>query len=353
MLPIYRKKGTLLHSLHVSVVLALVAAVAGGLLVLDHPLYLLLLGLGTLGLVRWARLARESQPYTRVGGTVAVLVFFLNPLFNRNGDHVLVFGPRIPVLGKLDITLEAVLYGALAAWRVFFLVLVFGLAGMLLDPDEVLRVISPSAWRTSLALGLSVRMYPTLVTEAQRMREAQLARGVPLESGGRWDRFRARLPLWMSLFRDSLERASALAESMAARGFGSGRRTHWKRRGYRPRDGLVALGVVVPLATAVVLGAVWGGYSLFPSPDPLGRGLSPWTVAGLSLPLAVLGLASTWWRGSREGACRAPSRFPGANPGTSLVGDFRESHRALNPPEDLCGREGHGMAMESERERGK
>ncbi|MEJ5186365.1 MAG: energy-coupling factor transporter transmembrane component T, partial [Candidatus Geothermincolales bacterium] len=256
------------------------------------------LGIGVLGIATWADLGKESRAYARVGATVAVFIFLLNPVFNRNGSHVLVYGPHVPVLGKLDVTLEAVLYGGLAAWRVFFLVLSFGMAGMLLDPDEVLRVLSPSAWRTSLALGLSVRMYPTLVTEAQRMREAQMARGIPLESGTRWERFRARLPLWMCLFRNSLERASALAESMAARGFGGGRRTSWKRRRPRPRDGLVAVSVAAPLWAAVVAGSVSGGYSLFPSPEPLRSGLSAWALLGLSLPFVLLGWLSAWWRGS-------------------------------------------------------
>lgn len=295
-MPLYRKKETLLHSLHVSVVLMLMAALGGGLLVLDHPIYLLVLGLGLLSITGSADLFSEARIYLKMGKTVALLIFLINPIFNRNGSHILLFGPRLPVLGKLDITLEAVLYGALSAWRVFFLVLTFGMAGMLLDPDEVLRLLSPSAWRTSLALGLSVRMYPTLVTEAKRMTEAQMARGIPLEARGRYERFRARLPLWMSLFRNSLERASTVAESMAARGFGGRRRTAWKKKGCRPRDVVVACLTGMPLVFAIVVAACSGGYELFPSPDPLGKGFSPWATAGLSMPFVLLAGLSTWWR---------------------------------------------------------
>ncbi len=297
MLPIYRNKGTLLHSLHASVVLLFMAAVVGGLLLLDHPLYLLFLGVGLLTMMHSADLVGESRPYVRIGATLAVLVFLLNPLFNRNGSHVLLFGPRLPVLGKLDITLEAVLYGALSGGRVFSLVLAFGLAGMLLDPDEVLRLLSPSIWRTSLALGLSVRMYPTLVTEAQRMKEAQMARGLPLETGGKWERFKAYLPLWTSLFRNSLERASTVAESMAARGFGGKKRTVWKKSNYRRIDVLWVTLLAIPLMTAVVVAACSDGYSLFPSPDPLGKGFSPWAGAGISLPFLLVSGLSAWWRG--------------------------------------------------------
>jgi energy-coupling factor transporter transmembrane protein EcfT len=81
------------------------------------------------------------------------------------------------------------------------------------------------------------------------------------------------MPMLLSLFQGSLDRAASIAEAMSARGFGSSGRTRMKRHLFRARDAMIAavslalLGVVI--ATAI---AGKGAYSFFPTLS------NPWDV---------------------------------------------------------------------------
>ena len=68
--------------------------------------------------VSCARAARLAVP-------LALLVAAINPLVSREGLTLLAQGPAVPLYGQLDVTLEAVVYGAVAALRVLVVVLAF------------------------------------------------------------------------------------------------------------------------------------------------------------------------------------------------------------------------------------
>ncbi|NPV58643.1 MAG: energy-coupling factor transporter transmembrane protein EcfT [Actinobacteria bacterium] len=270
MLPVYREKDTLVHGLHPLAALALVASVAAAALVLENPLYTAVVCVGALALLARAEALADGKAILRAAAVMGLLVAFINPLVNNAGEHVLVYGPSIPLWGKLDITAEALLYGLAAGARLFTVVAAFCLFALAVNPDDLLELMSRLSFRSSLAAALAVRLYPSMVVEAVEMRDAQLARGDPLSGGGRLNRAKAYLPLLLSLFQGALDRAASIAESMSARGFGSRGRTRRKVGIFRPRDILAAL-VSSGIAAAVVLQSLrGGGYDFFPVlADPL------------------------------------------------------------------------------------
>jgi len=295
LIPVYRPRETLVHGLHPLAALALYASLVAVVLVLQNPLYLAVCGLGALSLVLLAEAGEECRPFLLLGMFMAFLVALLNPLVNRQGGHVLVYGPRLPVLGRLDVTLEAVAYGAVSGFRILLVVVLFGLASVTVSPDDLLDILSRISLRSSLSAALAVRLYPSLVVEAREMAEVQLARGERLRGGGRWQRARAHFPLWMALFRGSLDRAANIAEAMSARGFGSGRVTR-RRRPLRGRDL-----VVLPLSLAVVAAAVFssageGGYRYFPLLDNPLTGFRAWAMASLAGFFALLQVIGRCWK---------------------------------------------------------
>lgn len=296
-IPVYRFKDTLLHGLHPAAAAFLIGCLAFCVLFLDHPLYTLSLVSAVVLLAAAAESGAEIRPYLRLALIVGAFIFLVNPLVNHQGEHVLVYGPSLPVLGRMDITLEAVFYGASAGLEVFTVILLFGLAGLLINPDDVLSMLAGRAFRSSLAAALAVRLYPTMAVEAGNLREVQLVRGVPLEGGGRWERVKAHLPLWYSLFRGSLDRAAGLAESMAARGFGSRRRAYVRRTPLRPRDWVIIF-LAAAISAGACIAALQGGigYRYFPSPDPLPEGWNPLISLLFVVAAAFLFLLSRSWR---------------------------------------------------------
>jgi len=297
MLPVYRSKDTLIHGLHPAAALVMTLTLAACALVLENPLYVALICAALITLILAAEVWGECRAFLRIGLLVGLLMVIINPLINNQGAHVLVYGPRIPLWGRLDITLEALLYGLSSALRVFTVIAAFGLMSTIINPDDLLDIFSRFSSRSSLSAALAVRLYPSMVSEAREIREVQLARGAPLKGGGRWSRVKAHAPLWYSMFQGSLDRAACIAESMTARGFGSGRRTRWRRRLVRPRDLMVillCLGVLGVALAAVVAGR--GGYSFFPTLDnPLNK-LSPALLATTAAAFSTIAIISRSWK---------------------------------------------------------
>lgn len=295
MLPVYRRKETVVHRLHPLAALTLYASLVVSVLVLQNPLQLALMGVGIFSLLFLAEVRKECRPFLHLGLFMALLFVLLNPLVNRQGGHVLVYGPRLPVLGRMDITLEALAYGVVSGFRLLLVVVIFSLLTTTVNPDDLLDILSAVSLRSSLAAALAVRLYPGLVMEAKEMMEVQLARGETLRGGSRWERARAHFPFWMALFRGSLDRAAGIAEAMSARGFGSGKVTRRRRR-MRGGDLAFIAAAWGMLMAALASSLRGGGYRYFPTlGDPLAE-LNLWATISLAVLFAVPVLIGRLWK---------------------------------------------------------
>ncbi|MEW6553471.1 MAG: energy-coupling factor transporter transmembrane component T [Actinomycetota bacterium] len=297
MVPVYRYKETLLHGLNAVASLLLVASLAAAALLLENPLYVMVVCAGTMGIILCAETWEECRAFLRIGLVVALFIAVLNPLVNSQGEHVLVYGPRIPLWGSLDITLEAVLYGLSSALRVFTVIMICGLASTVINPDDLLGMFSRFSSRSSLSAALAVRLYPSMVSEARAIREVQLVRGERLKGGGRFSRAKAHLPMLLSLFQGSLDRAASIAESMSARGFGSGGRTRMRRSPFRARDAVVVTLSMSLLGVAVAASVGGkGAYSFFPTLSDPWSEASPAALTALAAVLLSVVLLSWSWK---------------------------------------------------------
>ena len=73
-------------------------------------------------------------------------------VFARLGD----LGP----FGQGDLTVEALVYGAVIALKVMLLMLITTLASLTVDPDELLRILRRLSFRSALTASLAARMIP-------------------------------------------------------------------------------------------------------------------------------------------------------------------------------------------------
>jgi len=297
MLPVYRHKDTLIHGLHPVAALVMTLTLAVCALLLENPLYVAVICAAVIALILAADVWEECKVFLRIGLLVGLLMVIINPLINNQGAHIIIYGPRIPLWGHLDITLEAILYGLSSALRVFTVIAAFGLMSTIINPDDLLDIFSRFSSRSSLSAALAVRLYPSMVSEAKEIREVQLARGMPLKGGSRWSQVKAHTPLWYSMFQGSLDRAASIAESMTARGFGSGKRTPLRRRLIRPRDVMVvllSLGVLGVTIAAVIMGR--GSYSFFPTLENPLSNLSLVTLVTIAIVFSVIVIISRSWK---------------------------------------------------------
>jgi energy-coupling factor transport system permease protein len=175
----------------------------------------------------------------------ALTVFLLSPFVAHVGTAVLWTGPKIPVLGYLDVTSEEIAAAGVQALRLAAVGLAFAAYALLLDLDRLLQAAG-FARRSVLAAGLATRLVPTLERDAAGFVEALRGRGVKVEG------VRGRARLVSPLVAGSLERALNLAEAMEARGFGRAGRTRAPSPPWTRLDRFA-----VAAAALLALGAIW------------------------------------------------------------------------------------------------
>ena len=105
----------------------------------------------------------------------------------------------------------------------------------------------------ALMLSIALRFVPTLMDEAQKIMNAQRARGVDFGEGNLFEQMKAIIPILIPLFVSSFNRAEELATAMEARGYQGGTgRTKYRVLTYGKKDGVTALTLVV-LTIALVI----------------------------------------------------------------------------------------------------
>ena len=105
----------------------------------------------------------------------------------------------------------------------------------------------------ALMLSIALRFVPTLMDEAQKIMNAQRARGVDFGEGSLFEQMKAIIPILIPLFVSSFNRAEDLATAMEARGYQGGTgRSKYRVLTYGKIDGIAATSLVI-LTIALVL----------------------------------------------------------------------------------------------------
>lgn len=122
---------------------------------------------------------------------------------------------------------------------------------LLLDPLKKLNV---PVHEFSMMMSIALRFIPTLIEEADKIANAQKARGADFETGSLTERAKALLPLLVPLFVSAFRRADELAIAMEARCYHGGEgRTRMKKLRIKPADVWTMAGSGTFLAGIIVL----------------------------------------------------------------------------------------------------
>src|SRR6202043_1849304 len=104
------------------------------------------------------------------------VIVVINALVSRDGLTVIARLGDLPVLGHTDVTLEAVVYGAMLGLRAVALIVCGALYTLAVDPDEVLRLLRRVSFHSALTATLATRLLPVLVRDSRRLADAQRCR---------------------------------------------------------------------------------------------------------------------------------------------------------------------------------
>ena len=264
------------------------------------PIVLLGAGLAAVATGRLAGAWRAVLAALRWGAALGVLIVAVNALASQRGETILVRGWELPLLGRMDVSAEALAEGAILALRIVVVLVAFAVHTTCVDPDRLLRLLRPFARRSALTASLIARMAPLAARDHARLCEAAALRGpaaAPVD----------RPALVRRLVAGALERAVDVAATLELRGYAAGRAPAGPGpRARRPRygAGFAAAGAAM---IAIVAGARIAGAAGFDAYPSIALDAGPATVlVALALPALAalpfaLARASRADRGRRAG----------------------------------------------------
>jgi energy-coupling factor transport system permease protein len=280
----YRSLASPLHATRATVASMWAGALVAATLLSDNPLVLGALAAAVLGTGASAGVGRALARALRTVLIVAAPIVAINVLVSREGLTVFARLGDLGPFGQGNLTIEALVYGAVIALKVGLLMLTTTLASLTIDPDELLAVFRRRSFRTALTASLATRMIGVLSADAQRLAEAQRTR-----PGGAGGGARGRIRLLSAIVGSSLDRSMDVAATLELRGFAAGRcaRDLAQRRPFSRHDYAFAASAVCVLLLALfgrLAGLVpFGAYPLVSMP------VSGATLAlCMALPAAVL-----------------------------------------------------------------
>ena len=262
---IYRRRASPLHATRAGVGGAYCAALATCALIFQHPLVLGAVALSALVAAAGAGVGREVARTARYTLPLAVLVAVVNTLVVRDGLTVFARLGELPPFGRIDLTVEALLYGLVLGARVIVVVMCCALFTAAVDPDELLRLFRRVSFRSALTAALATRFIPVLAGDARRMEDARACRANP----------GPRVAVLRAVATSALDRAIDVAATLEVRGYGGARGGHGGRAEPWSRHDVAfaaaAVGILVLSAGARIAGVA--GFDAYPRLSaPVGAG---------------------------------------------------------------------------------
>jgi energy-coupling factor transport system permease protein len=224
----YRRLASPLHVVRAGVGALWALALMVAALILYNPLTLGALAVGAMGAAAGAGVGWRLLGTLRTAAIVGLPIVAINVLASRDGLTVFARLGDLGPFGQGNLTLEAVVYGAVIALKVTLLMLTTTLASLAVDPDEMLRGFRRLSFRSALTASLATRMIPLLAADARRLAEAQRTRPEDPSHG-----VRGRVALLSAIVGGSLERAMEVAATLEVRGFAVATGRHRSRRSLR------------------------------------------------------------------------------------------------------------------------
>jgi energy-coupling factor transport system permease protein len=268
----YERRPTALGAARATVAAGYGVSIAVAALFVTNPLMLGALLVAVLGAGFAARCGaayRLTLRWTLL--PIVLTTVLINALVNREGLTVIARLGDWGVLGQVDVTLEAVVYGLLYALRLVIVALAFVLVYCNADSDELLGASRRVAPRSALAALLGTRLVPVLAADARRLAAAQRCRPAPPTKA------RGRALVLRASVRGAIDRSLDAAAVLEMRGFAAARRPPRSRAARSRHDLAFTASSLAVLAACVAADALPGaGFSAFPL---LALGVTPALLA--------------------------------------------------------------------------
>jgi len=175
-----------------------------------------------------------------------IILALLNPLFNHMGSSILFFMNDNPV------TLEALIYGIYSATMIVAILYLFRVFSQIMTSDRIIYMLGKISGRAAVIFSMTLRYIPLLRSYAAESKTAGTALGLCSEDGI-FDKIKSRLNIYSIVMTRSLENGIITADSMTARGYGTGKRSSFSPIRFRISD-LLFLLLTLALSGVIIAG---------------------------------------------------------------------------------------------------
>lgn len=211
-----------------------------------------------------------------------IIMVIVNPVFNHNGGTVLF------IMNDLPVTLEALIYGIFAALMIVSVIYHFRNFSDIMTEDKLLYIFGGLSPGLSLVLSMALRYIPLMSRQIKKTENTQRALGLYKEDNI-IDKIKGRLLIFGIIVTWSLENGIITADSMTARGYGTGKRSRYSLFRWRKGDVLlVAFTAVLFLLTIFCLqGTVCEYYPFFSLSELTVKNLTAYISYGILLFIPI------------------------------------------------------------------
>lgn len=262
----------------------------------NHPLFLIIILILMIGVNLTHDRGKTLKKWAPLLLTMSTFFILLNPLFVSRGTTILFY-----FLDR-QVTLEAFIYGIVMALGIVIILTLFVSFNLILNGNKFLYIFSQILPRTAFLLMLSIRFVPLLKSRLNEISDVQRIRGMAVTSGRPKDRVKNGMIMLQILLTWSLEEAVQTADSMKARGYGTGKKTSYILYRMAKRDWVWLLSIFTLLGICIAGGSLgYGKIYIYPELGTLHLYPLDWLLLGsmmilVAFPLFVEGREQLRWK---------------------------------------------------------
>ncbi len=249
-----------------------------------NPVIILLSLFGAVMFLAVRKESGEKKRFLPLAATFFVLAL-INPIFSHNGVTVLF------VLNDIPFTLEAAVYGVVASAMIVSALCWFRSFSRIMTSDRLLYLLGGLSPKLALIFSTALRYVPLFGKQAGKIKNAQKALGL-FSTETLSGQLRGNIRIFSVMITWALENGIVTSDSMTARGYGIGKRTHFTLYRFHRSD-LFLLLLSLSLFSVVFFGTVRGALAFSYYPAITGIRLSPLSAVAYSA-YGLLVLLPSW-----------------------------------------------------------
>lgn len=178
-----------------------------------------------------------------------IILTIINPLFSHKGKTVLF------LLGDVPFTLESIAYGAAASLGLVSILLYLSAFSKIMKSDRLLYLFGLLSPKLALTLSTTIRFIPLFLRRAKEVEDSGRVMGL-YRDDNIVDTIKGKLHVFSVMITWMLEDGILTADSMAARGYGIGKRTSYSIYSFTKKDAIYIFLILCLILPTAIISAV-------------------------------------------------------------------------------------------------